>query len=284
MGLKILMHESVHDEEMGADSKVIWDGVMRLAKRVTRPDTVVTHRHVKKDPHTPESLRNWPWPLTWSCVQPLREVDIVNGIIRAEEEGFDAVVINCALDPGLHRARGLLQIPVMSVTESALMVAQLLGRKLAVVAPSATIVAALEESLHFLGFEERAIKHRPVRHFEMIFGLTDAFKGKPEQLIDNFEKAAWEAIQDGADVIVLACGWLGPALSLNGYVEIRDAHVPVVDGTAAALKLAETLADLQKSIGLKRTNLPNGFYCTPPKEILDEACRKLNGALAQSSK
>jgi hypothetical protein len=50
MGLNILMQESVHDEEMGADSKVIWNGVMRLAKRETRPDTAVTHRHVKRTP------------------------------------------------------------------------------------------------------------------------------------------------------------------------------------------------------------------------------------------
>lgn len=270
MGLKICLQESVHDTEMGADSELIWDGVRRLAKKVARPDTEVTYRHVERDPDNPESL-NFPWPLNWASLQLLREPAIISGALRAQEEGFDAVVIACALDPGLHQARAMLNIPVTSVTESGLLLAQLLGRKLALVAPSETIIDAVEENLHFLGFEDRAIRHRPVRHFEMIFGLADAFRGRPERLIEDFEKVAWELIRDGADVIVPACGWLGPALSLNGYVEVRDAKVPVVDGTAAALKLAEALADLQKSIGLNKTNLPNSFYQTPPGEVWDQA-------------
>jgi allantoin racemase len=279
MGLKILLQESVHEDEMGADSKVIWGGVRRLAEKVVRPETELIIRHVEKDSSTPDSLKNWPWPQAWPCLQPIRQPAIVNSIARAEEEGFDAVVINCALDPGLHQTRGMLNIPVTSVTESGLLLAQLLGRKFAIMAPSKTIIAALEENLHFLGFEDRAIRHRPVRHFEMIFGLIDALHGKPERLIEDFERAALEAIQDGADVIVIACAWLGCAFSLNGYVEVRSSNVPVVDGTAAALKLAEILADLQKSIGLKKSTCSTGFYLTPPQEILDEAFRKLAQAL-----
>jgi allantoin racemase len=271
MGLKIWLQESVQDGELGEDSKLICrDGVMRLLNKVKRPDTVVNQHFVEKDPSTPDSL-NFPWPLNWACLEMLRQPVIVNCALRAQEEGFDAVVINCALDPGLHEARAMVNIPVTSVTESGLLLAQLLGRRIGVVAPSETIVHTLEEKLNFLGFQERAIKHRPVRHFEMIFGLADAFRGKPERLIDDFEKVAWELIHDGADVIALGCGWLGPALSLNGYAQVRDANVPVVDNTAAALKLAELLSDLQKSIGIKKTNLSNSYYQTPPGEVWDQA-------------
>ncbi len=37
----------------------------------------------------------------------LRQPVIVNCALKAQEEGFDAVVINRALDPGLHQARAL---------------------------------------------------------------------------------------------------------------------------------------------------------------------------------
>jgi allantoin racemase len=279
MGLKILLQNIMHEEEMGADSEIIWDGLVRLAKKVVRPDTAVTLRHLKKDRGVPDSL-NWPWPLTWPCTQPLREAAIVNSTLKAEEEGFDAVVVDCALDPGLRQARGMLNIPITGAGESGLLIAQLLGRKFAIVAPSDTAIAGLEENLHFLGFGDRAIKHRPVRHFEIVFGLADAFRGKPKRLIEDFEKVAWELIRDGADVIVNACGLSGPAFSLNGYVEVPEAHVPVVDATTAALKLAELLADLQKSLGLRKTTLPTGFYRTPPKEVWDETCRRLKKALA----
>jgi len=91
---------------------------------------------------------------------------------------------------------------------------------------------------------------------------------------------ARELIQDGADVIVNACGLSGPALSLNDYAKIPGANVPVVDATTAALKLAELLADLHKSLGLKKTMLSTGFYQTPPEEVLEEARRRLKKALA----
>ena len=279
MGLKIWMQNIMHEEEMGADSEVVWEGLVRAAKKVIRSDTEVTLRHLEKDHGTPDSL-NWPWPLTWPCLQIIREAAIVNGILKAEEEGFDAVVVDCALDPGLHQARGMLNIPVTSAGESGLLLAQLLGRKLAMVAPSDTAIAVEEENLRFLGFEDRAIKHRPVRHFEIVFGLADAFRGKPERLIEDFEKVAWELIRDGADVIVNACGLSGPAFSLNGYIAVPGANVPVVDSTTAALKLAELLADLQKSLGLKKTNLPTSLYRTPPKDVLDEARRRFAKNLA----
>lgn len=279
MGLKILLQNIMHKEEMGADSEIIWDGLVRLAKKVVRPDTAVTLRHLKKDRGVPDSL-NWPWPLTWPCTQPLREAAIVNSTLRAEEEGFDAVVIDCALDPGLRQARGMLNIPVTGAGESGFLIAQLLGRKFAIVSPSDTAIAGLEENLHFLGFEDRAIKHRPVRHFEIVFGLADAFQGRPERLIQDFEKVARELIQDGADVIVNACGLSGPALSLNGYAEVPEANVPVVDATTAALKLAELLADLKRNLGLKKTTLPTGFYRTPPREVLEEVRRRLAKNLA----
>lgn len=272
MGLKIWVQESLHEDEMGTDSEVINDGAMRLLEKVKRPDTVLSRHFAEKSPDAPESL-NFPWPLNWASLQILREPAVIKGAIRAEQEGFDAVLINCGLDPGLHQARSMVNIPVTSVTESGLLLAQLLGRNLALVAPSDTIVAALDEKLRFLGFEGRAIKHRPVRHFDMIFGLADAFRGKPERLIEDFERTAGELIKDGADVLCFGCGWLGPALSLNGYTEVRGAGVPIVDSTAAALKLAETLADLHKSLGLRKSNLPNSFYQTPPKEVWDEACR-----------
>lgn len=279
MGLKLLLQNIMHRQEMGIDSEIIWDGLERLAKKVVRPDTAVTLRHLEKDEGVPESL-NWPWPLTWPCTQPLREAAIVNSALAAEEEGFDAVVIDCALDPGLRQARGILDIPVTGAGESGLIIAQLLGRKFGIVSPSETSVAGLAENLHFLDFGNRAISHKPVRHFEIVFGLTDAFQGRPERLIEDFERVARELIQDGADVIVNACGLSGPALSLNDYAKVPGADVPVVDATTAALKLAELLADLRKSLGLKKTMLSTGFYRTPPKEVLDEARRRLANDLA----
>jgi len=73
MGLKILLQESVHEDEMGADSKIIWDGVRRLVGKLVGPETELIIRYVEKDSSTPDSLKNWPWPQAWPCLQPIRQ-------------------------------------------------------------------------------------------------------------------------------------------------------------------------------------------------------------------
>lgn len=53
---------------------------------------------------------------------------------EAEQDGFDAVVIACAADPGLEDAKDLVSIPVTAPMEAAVATARAFGR-LAVVAP-----------------------------------------------------------------------------------------------------------------------------------------------------
>ena len=62
----------------------------------------------------------------------------------------------------------------------------------------------------------------------------------------KFEAVAKECIKDGAEVIICDDAWLAPALSYFDYFSVADTVVPVVDASAAAVKLAETLVDLKK--------------------------------------
>ena len=73
MGLKIWVQESLHEDEMGADSDVLNDGAMRLLMKVKRPDTVLTRHFAEEVVDTPESL-NFPWPLNWASCRALDRV------------------------------------------------------------------------------------------------------------------------------------------------------------------------------------------------------------------
>ena len=75
-------------------------------------------------------------------------------------------------------------------------------------------------------------------------------------------------IRDGADVILCGCGYVGPAFSLIGYTEVGNTGVPIVDGTSVALKLAEAMAGLQKTIGLKKSTSDVSIYAPPPSKAL----------------
>ena len=39
--------------------------------------------------------------------------NVIGNVIKAEEEGYDAVVLGCFTDPGLHEAREVVNIPVI---------------------------------------------------------------------------------------------------------------------------------------------------------------------------
>ena len=49
--------------------------------------------------------------------------------IRADEQGFDAVVLGCLDEPGVTEAKEVLRIPVVGEAESSMHYASLVGRK-----------------------------------------------------------------------------------------------------------------------------------------------------------
>jgi len=211
----------------------------------------------------------------YTYLQMLNDIYVVDGIIKAVEKGFDAVIIGCFADPGLHQARSVVEVPVLAAGESAMIMSQLLGRKFAIVTVAAEFVPIIEANLRLLGLEHRAISHRPIRSFDMkIEYLLECFKGKRNPLISQFEGVARECIADGADVILCGCAYVGAALSLMGYSEIPDTGVPVVDGSAAAIKLAEARVDLKKKLTLKKSTSRLSIYTPPPSKILASIRKK----------
>jgi allantoin racemase len=163
-----------------------------------------------------------------------------------------------------------LKIPVVGPCEAAMLVAQLVGRKFAVVTVRPAIIPRMEEHLRLYGWESRAIKNRPIRHFDPWYwdACLDAIRGKPEKYIADFEKVALECINDGADTIIMGSSPASAPLTLAGYREIGNTGVPFISPAACAVKLAETMADLQQSIGLTKTEVLGGPYQTLPREML----------------
>jgi Asp/Glu/hydantoin racemase len=78
----------------------------------------------------------WPWA---ECLylDHLNPESMVLSAIRAEEEGFDAVLMACFHDaPILWEARQAINLPVVGITESSILMATLSGRRFGIVASS----------------------------------------------------------------------------------------------------------------------------------------------------
>ena len=98
----------------------------------------------------------------------------------------------------------------------------------------------------------------------------DAAKGKPERWIEMFDEAAQTCVRDGAETVLCGCNPGGALLALAGYREVRGTGVPVIVGPAAMAKLAESMVDLRRSIGLTKSEAESGAYRTTPPHILEE--------------
>lgn len=151
---------------------------------------------------------------------------------RAEGEGFDAVTIDCTLDPGLKAARKAARIPIVGAGEAALSISLLLGERFSVIMPVPESRAPMIAKVREMGLTGRlaSVRSASLRVLDL---------GDDNRTLDAVEQAARQAVaEDGADVIVLGC-------TAMGRIATRLAErvgVPVVEPATAALKLAEAFA------------------------------------------
>lgn len=97
------------------------DTLKAHAHRICSPDTVIDVHGVRPGSYpnglAPIQMTKYHW------AEHLLETQLVENMMRAEREGYDAVAISCFLDPGMEKGRSVVDIPVVSSCESALLVA-----------------------------------------------------------------------------------------------------------------------------------------------------------------
>jgi allantoin racemase len=197
--------------------------------------------------------------------------EIMRLVKEAEEGGFDAAFPGmCFGEFFLQDARQAVKMPVVGPAESAMIVAQLVGRKFAVITNGDAFIPVIEENIRFHGWTGQAIASRPVRAWDtdVIQLMVDAYNGRPEQLVQEFDRLAVECVRDGADVVICGCNPYGAALSQVGYNTVADTGVPVVTALPSMIKIAEALVDLRRSVGLVKSEAVLGRYRSTPAEVL----------------
>lgn len=234
--------------EEGAESSHFVKDVLVPAWRrnfdlVRQPDTSITARFPQ-------------WGITgldgffFSYLDLLNAQSVFHAAVQAEKEGFDAVLITCFGDPLLYPIRQALNIPVVSLGESSMLLASLMGSKFGIVTISAYNIFEQEHVIAKYGLVHRYAGSRPNPEpaEEQPLALVDS-----RNAIDAFKSAARKLIADGAEIIIPGCGLLSPALRLapgaqseypDGLTEVDG--VPVMDVMAVTLKSAEILVALKR--------------------------------------
>jgi allantoin racemase len=165
-----------------------------------------------------------------------------------EAAGCSAYVIACFGDPGLHGARELARGPVIGIAEAGFHLATLLATGFSVVTTLARTCVIAEHLALQYGFERRC---KGVHGTDIaVLELDDPASNAYARIRTAAEHAL---VHDRSGAIVLGCAGMA---DLCARLQ-ADLGVPVVDGVAAAVKLAESL------VALRLGTSKRGDYAAP---------------------
>jgi len=181
-------------------------------------------------------------------------------IADAEAQAVDAHIIACFDDTGLDAARALAAAPVIGIGEAGFHVASLICERFAVVTTVEASVPAIEKNLVRYGLASRCACVRATGL--AVLSLQDVNSQAHERIAAEIESVKRN---EQAEAIVLGCaGMAGLAAALS-----KQCGLPVIDGVAAAVTLAQALVRL----GLKTSKL--GGYMSPLPKAMAVPPRKL---------
>ena len=175
-------------------------------------------------------------------------------IAKGDAVGVAAHIVACFDDTGLEAARCASPAPVIGIGEAAFHLASMLGHRFSVITTLSRSIAVIENNLMKYGLAGRCAK---VRACELpVLSLDDPASNAAAKIGAEIELAKQD---DKAEVIVLGCAGMADLAA-----RLAAHHgLPVIDGVASAVKLAEALG----ALGLKTSKV--GAYAPPrPKPYL----------------
>ena len=165
--------------------------------------------------------------------------------LRAEADGYDAVVPLGMLDLGVDGGRSLVDIPVIGPCEAAFHVAAQLGERFGIMCYSSRTIPRQITQTRLYGMEASIAGRRAVE-----LELKDMTANR-DRLIESFLREARELIRDdGADLIIAHGISLCPVHIKPDFLT-QELGVPIVEGIGAPIRMAALMAGL----GLKHSRI-----------------------------
>ncbi|HEY9579703.1 MAG TPA: aspartate/glutamate racemase family protein [Rhizorhapis sp.] len=176
------------------------------------------------------------------------ELAYVEAGLRAQAEGFDAIMIGPVADYGMRQLRSVVSIPVVGAGQSSMQVAAGLGRRFAIVTVWPEILRpAYERQLVDYGFAGHCSGLYFVTQDAELPAMLETGEIhslgtlRGAGLLDRVEEACRTALAEGAEVIVLGCTCMSAA---RDALADRLAGTLVIDPLRTGYKFAEMLLAL----------------------------------------
>lgn len=184
---------------------------------------------------------------------------VLNKIIQAAEQGYDAVALGCFLDPAMQEGREVVDIPVLGLGETGMLTACMFGDKFSGVAFHAKQAQYYDRKAFEYGLGAR---HIPFGDLGIDFTAVQTAFSNPAQMTERFIAESRRLAAQGAEVILAACATVNAIIRRERITEVDGALV--LDCNAVLLKTVEGMADLAHSIGLSVSR--RRLYQAPSRE------------------
>jgi len=186
----------------------------------------------------------------------LMDYSVFEAGLDAQDQGYDAVLIDTVSDSGLYALRSRLDIPVVAPGQAALHTALMLGHTVSIVTMWPQWFHFYRKILKEYGLEARCAS---LRSIDTRPDLQDLLDGKEEVVFEKLERESLAAIkEDGADVILLGSTTMHQS---HGYLAER-LPAPVINPGVVAYKICELLLDC---------GLSHSKKAFPPPEMPNDA-------------
>ncbi len=179
-------------------------------------------------------IERGPFSMEFATEEVLAGPYLLQAVRQAENDGVDAVVLDCMVDPVLRAARETVKIPVLAPGQSGLTVASLLGTRIATIGMK-NGQQVLEEHIRAYGFSHRVCSMHVVDA-----PPADLIESQP-YCLDIINREIDTAIaQHRAEVILFGC------TAMSGYIDDLKAKygLPIIEPMACAINMAITLVNM----------------------------------------
>ena len=169
-----------------------------------------------------------------SCMEHFDVFPVVQEVLRAESEGFDAFIIGCFGEPGLEGFRELTKMVVVGPASASIAAAKLLGLRFSI------LVAAdvNRDPLRKLVIKAGALSNlASIRHVDTLQAyVQDDYESVCSKIIEAGQLAV---VKDKAQALIVGCATLG-FYNINRQMA-EQLSVPVINPAKTSLKIAEGL-------------------------------------------
>lgn len=157
-------------------------------------------------------------------LRSLNARQVCEAALAAQKNGYDAVALGCFFDPALQEARSLVDIPVLSLTESSMLTACSLGRRFALISLTNFQKMLTEDLAAQYGLSSRlagVVAMSPAVRLHDLEREGDAVQA----IKAGFMQACERALDLGAEIIIPGDGVLNAFLVRHRLLSIEGATV-----------------------------------------------------------